>query len=644
MNGSSDQPTLYGHPTGLFALFFAEMWERFSYYGMRALLMLYMLKGFLGYGDDDAYAVYGAYIALVYMTPFFGGMLADRVLGPRRAVVLGGVLMAAGHLLMTVESELPFYMALALLVVGNGFFKPNISTMVGSLYPTGSPKRDGGFTIFYIGINLGGAMAPLLCGYVGETMGWHWGFGLATIGMLIGLAVFVVPTMLARVLILGGALITSAAMVLLQDNALLLAVNGFVAAILVVAGASAFVALGRQGLAPELGGPPSEAALRSPVFGVPLEWAIYFGSLLMVPLGAALIWSNRLVSLVPAGLVASLTSSDNMLVRIGGTVMAEVSTPTGLILTITGVLAFGYLLWDASRSPRVEGQRILAAVVLMGFSLLFWSFFEQGGSSLNLFADRNVDRVFEERVLTEADVGQVVDITLSQEQLGYAPTGGTVFTIDQLDAAREADALAVAWRVEPEHVGMGIQGSDVPATTLQSANPVFIIIFGLVFTALWTFLARRRIEPSTPVKFALGLGQLALGFGLIWYGAVTADARGMVGMHWLLLGYMFHTTGELCLSPVGLSMVTRLSPVRLVSTMMGAWFLATAFSNFLSSIIATFTSVGGHGGGSGVVPPPADTVMLYGDVFGAVAIAAGLAALLLLILSPVLRTWMHGEP
>ncbi|HIQ22573.1 MAG TPA: MFS transporter, partial [Planctomycetes bacterium] len=199
--GNPRSGTLFGHPCGLFTLFFAEMWERFSYYGMRALLIFYMIKGFLKYGDSDAYAVYGAYTALVYMTPFFGGMLADRLLGARRAVILGGLLMSAGHLMMTVEHAWAFFTALALLILGNGFFKPNISTIVGSLYPSGSPKRDGGFTIFYMGINLGAAMSPLLCGYIGETYGWHYGFGLATIGMLTGLAVFVAPSVLSQLFI-----------------------------------------------------------------------------------------------------------------------------------------------------------------------------------------------------------------------------------------------------------------------------------------------------------------------------------------------------------------------------------------------------------------------------------------------------------
>src|SRR5688572_20811181 len=213
-----EEKTLFGHPVGLYTLFFAEMWERFSYYGMRALLVLYMIKGFLKLNDSSAYAVYGAYTALVYATPFIGGMLADRLLGARRSVVLGGLLMAAGHLLMTIETQLAFYGALALLIAGNGFFKPNISTIVGSLYPAGSARRDGGFTIFYMGINLGAAMSPLVCGYVGETYGWHYGFGLATLGMLVGVAVFVAPARVTQILIGLGALATAGSMLFLQNN------------------------------------------------------------------------------------------------------------------------------------------------------------------------------------------------------------------------------------------------------------------------------------------------------------------------------------------------------------------------------------------------------------------------------------------
>jgi proton-dependent oligopeptide transporter, POT family len=635
--------TLFGHPTGLYALFFAEMWERFSYYGMRALLVLYMVKGFAGYGDSDAYRVYGAYTALVYMTPFIGGMIADRLLGARRAVVLGGLLMAAGHLLMTWEAEFPFFMALALLIVGNGFFKPNISTIVGSLYPPGSPQRDGGFTIFYIGINLGAMLAPLLCGYVGETYGWHYGFGLATIGMLVGLAVFVVPSIVARVLILVTALTTAFTMMglHLQDHTALLTVNGIGALALVVSGIVSFVALGRAGLPQGAGAPPDPSLLRRPVFGgIPAEWMVYGGSLLVVPIGAGLVWSNRVVTLIPESVLKSLSESGSALGSLAATLLGEISTPTGLTLFITGVVALSYIGWSAWQSTKVEAQRLAVVVVLMFFSMLFWAFFEQAGSSINLFTDRNVDRVFVERVVTNDMVGTTVDIELSQAQLGYH-NGTELFTLDRLDAAREAKASLAPWEIDSEDVGMVIASNEVPASTFQAANPLFILMFGLLFSGLWVFLGKRGLEPNTPIKFGLGLLQLGLGFVALWYGATTADARGMVGVHWLLLGYLLHTTGELCLSPVGLSMVTKLSPARLVSTVMGAWFLATAFSSYLSSVIAVFTGVG-EGGAEGAIPAPIETVHLYGSVFGTIGIAAALSSLVIFALSPLLAKWMHG--
>lgn len=631
--------TLFGHPTGLFALFFAEMWERFSYYGMRALLVLYMLKGFLHYGDNDAYRVYGAYTSLVYMTPFIGGLIADKLLGARRAVVLGGLFMAAGHLLMTFQSEFPFYMALALLIVGNGFFKPNISTIVGSLYPSGSAERDGGFTIFYMGINLGAMMAPLLCGYIGETYGWHYGFGLATIGMLVGLAVFIVPSAVARVMILTTALVTGVAMVALQDNALLMAVNGVGALALFVSGIVAFVALGRAGLPSGAGAPPDPSLLSRPVGGVPLEYAVYGSALLVVPVGAALVWSNRVITLVPEELLKSLSSSSSAVSHLVGTLLGEVSTPTGLTLLVTGIVALAYIGWSAMQSTKIEAQRLMVVVTLMFFSLLFWAFFEQAGSSINNFTDRNVDRVLEDRVVTAADVGKTLTFDLSQEQLGYS-NGDQLITLSVVDKAREDGKLSVNWVIDEADVGMGIASSEIPASTFQAANPLFILTLGLVFSALWQGLGRRGLEPNTPIKFSLALLQLGLGFIVLWWATKNCDARGMVGMSWLLLAYLLHTTGELCLSPVGLSMVTKLSPARLVSTVMGAWFLATAFSSYLGSVIAVFTGVGeGDGGGT---PIPLETVHVYGGVFGTIGIAAGVSAVLVAALSPVLAKAMHG--
>jgi len=613
MTATSPPPasaTLFGHPTGLFTLFFAEMWERFSYYGMRALLVFYMIKGFLGYGDAKAYAVYGAYTALVYATPFIGGMLADRLLGTRRAVVLGGLLMAAGHLLMTVQNEATFFTALALLICGNGFFKPNISTTVGTLYPDASPRRDGGFTIFYMGINLGAAMSPLICGYIGETYGWHYGFGLATVGMLIGLAVFVAPIRLTQVLILFGALGTSIALLFLQDSALQLAVNAAVAVALAAGGIIACVALARGGLPPEAGAPPDPGALTRKIAGaLRADYAVYLGVAIAVPIFALLVQRNQIA---------------------------------GWILFLFGGAAMISLLAEAFRAQIVERQRLFVVLILLFYSMLFWSFFEQAGSSINNFTDRNVDRVFEDRTIEASEVGSTIAIELNQEQLGHK-LGDRLIVLDDVDAARASGEAQVEWSIDEEDVGMGVGGAEIKATIFQAANPIFILVFGLVLTGLWAFLGPRGWEPRTPVKFALGLLQLGLGFVALWYGAHTADSRGMVGMSWLLLGYLLQTTGELCLSPVGLSMVTKLSPKRIVSTVMGAWFLATAFSSYLAGIIAGFTGVEHEAGGSNGIPAPIETVGIYGEVFGKIAIAAIVSAISLFALAPLLNRWTHSD-
>ncbi len=703
-----------GHPPGLFMLFFAEMWERFSYYGMRALLIFYMTKGFLGYGDKRAYAVYGAYTALVYATPFIGGMLADKVLGSRRAVLLGGLLMAAGHLLMTIENSNAFFGALALLICGNGFFKPNISTIVGSLYPKGSPKRDAGFTIFYIGINLGAALAPLICGYVGETFGWHYGFGLATIGMLIGVAVFVAPTILTQALILIGALVAAGGMVYTQrDDTLMLLVYAPVGLALVVAAVASAAGAGKGGLPHAAGQPPKGRE----------------------GLGAYIIVAVCTLALVP---VIAL--------------MVNYSDVAKYVLSAFGAIALIIILVEAFRGTKIERERLIVVLIMMFFSMLFWAFFEQAGSSVNNFTDRNVERVTARatsRTIQTGDVGKPLTFVPTQAQLGYPceakdepiaggseativelsvasgamakagdvvlvvqpPTDpgaskpkpksltlkdlhpslleGTVawnkkvgeaindpkvdhdklltftgrrsFTLDQLDGLREAHKKArdiapskqgtpppaadptVTWNITSAHVGMLVGGKEIPASVFQAVNPVCIMIFGLAFSALWGFLGRMKLEPSTAVKFALGLAQLGLGFGVFWWAAKNADSRGMTSMWLLVLGYALHTTGELCLSPVGLSMVTRLSPARIVSMVMGGWFLATAFSNLLAAIIAQFTGVGHGDEGGGGIPAPVETVGIYGGVFGIIALWAGGATVLLLLLAPLLTKWMHRE-
>jgi len=398
-----EETLLFGHPTGLFTLFFAEMWERFSYYGMRALLIFYMIKGFLGFSDKNAYAVYGAYGALVYAAPFIGGMLADRLLGARKAVILGGLLMAAGHLTMTLQNEMAFFLALALLICGNGFFKPNISTIVGSLYPRESGKKDAGFTIFYMGINLGAAMSPVICGYVGETYGWHYGFGLATIGMLVGVSVFVAPTRVTQMLILVGALTTAGSMLFLQDSFLQLLVRIFLGVALAGAGILSFVALNRGGLPKEAGAPRDPNALSRKIMGVlRADLAVLLGVAIVVPFVALLVWQHD---------------------------------ATKWVLFIFGAAALGYLLYEAIvHCTKVERERLFVVFILMAFSMLFWALFEQAGSSMTNFTDRNIDRAFEDRQLAEADVGTTVRFRiplviddpelmklplLSQEQLGY---------------------------------------------------------------------------------------------------------------------------------------------------------------------------------------------------------------------------------
>ncbi|MFG0261930.1 MAG: peptide MFS transporter [Novipirellula sp. JB048] len=651
------QSTLFGHPTGLYALFFAEMWERFSYYGMRALLILYMIKGFLKYGDEQAYTVYGAYTALVYMTPFFGGMLADRILGQRRAVILGAVLMSAGHLLMTYEAQWPFFIALSLLIIGNGFFKPNISTIVGTLYPQGSGKRDGGFTIFYMGINLGAAMSPLLCGYIGETYGYHYGFGLATIGMLAGLAVFVMPTRLTQALIALGAIASALGMLVFRpDNPWTTAVNIFVAIALLSAGVIACIALSRGGLSADKGRRPEGMDGRH-------DWKVYLGTLIAIPVLTLLVSGfspltadGESVQLIAdetiaafAGEVPANASPATKVARnIAAVFMKEVSKPAGLVLTVIGVLAFSYLILQTFKLERIARQRMVVALVLIFFQMLFFAFFEQAGSSVNLFTDRNVDRVVATEVVTEAMVGQTIMIEPTQEQVGYEWQAGVPFRLSDLDRLRAEHAekgFEIAWPVQASNVGMGIasRGAELPTSLFQAVNPIFILLLGLVFSTLWTQLRMRDLDPSSPVKFAIGLTLLGLGFGAFWYGAVTANGRGMVTISWLLLGYLLQTMGELCLSPVGLSTMTKLSPRHLVSTVMGGWFLATAFSQYLAAIISQLTGVSEKGETGNVIPLPTETVEVYGGVFGSIAITAILSGMVCLILSPWLSRWMHEQ-
>jgi POT family proton-dependent oligopeptide transporter len=459
-----------------------------------------------------------------------------------------------------------------------------------------------------MGINLGAAMSPIICGYVGETFGWHYGFGLATVGMLCGIAVFVAPIRTTQILILGCSLVTGIGMLFLQNSIYVLGVNIFMSVALISAGVIAYAALGRGGL-PELAGAPKNPALLRERLGGFLrkDFAVYLGVLASLPLLVVLIRRNEIA---------------------------------GWILTIFGLVAFIWLFVEALRAPRVDRHRIFVVLILMFFSMLFWSFFEQAGSSLNNFADRNVDRVVEESHIKPDEVGKTVELKMNQEQLGYR-NGDEMMNLSKLTEARDASKDTVEWKVSQDNVGMGVGGAEIPASLFQAANPIFILIFGLVFTGLWAFLARRNLDPNIPVKFSLGLLQLGLGFWIIWIGAQGADGRGMVSAIWLILGYLLMTTGELCLSPVGLSMVVKLSPGRIVSTVMGAWFLATAFSNYLAGIIASFSGVPTGEGAEQIIPPPLETINLYGNIFIKIAITAVVSALICFALSPLLKRWMH---
>jgi proton-dependent oligopeptide transporter, POT family len=380
------------HPTGIYILFFTEMWERFSYYGMRAILILYLVKYFK-YSDEFAGSIYGGYTGLVYLTPILGGYIADRFIGFKKAIFLGGTLMMFGHISLAISSIEFFYLGLMLLILGNGFFKPNISTYLGTLYTNKPELKDSGFTIFYMGINLGGMLGPLLCGYLGETYGWHYGFGLAGIGMLAGLTVFKI--------------------------------------------------------------------------GLPI-----------------------------------LAAEEGRSVE-----SFQISATVDLLTPI-------------------EKQRIFVILILSVFTMFFWFAFEQAGSSMNLFADRYMDR--------------------------------SLFEV------------------------------EIPASIFQSVNAFFILVFAPLFARLWTDLGEKNKEPNTPVKFSIAFVLLGIGFLFLVFGtqAIEPKSEIKISMVWLILAILFHTLGELCISPVGLSMVSKLSPLRFSGLLMGVWFLSNAISHYIAGFIS----------------------------------------------------------
>lgn len=446
----SQDRAFFGHPRALSTLFFTEMWERFSYYGMRALLLLYMTApvaaGGLGFDTAQGGAVYGLYTSMVYLATMPGGWIADRLIGPRRAVLYGGIFIAAGHFSMALASLAMFYLGLFLIVIGTGLLKGNVSVIVGKLYAAGDNRRDAGFSIFYMGINLGAFIAPLICGYLGQEVSWHYGFGAAGIGMTLGVIQYVLGT----------------------KN------------------------LGDAGLAPA----PATAEERA-------RWK-----------RQAQISIAILVALV---VIVGGGSYTGML-PITATQVAD-AAGIGLLLLIVGF--FGWLYTSSDWTPE-ERKRLYVIGVLFLAASIFWSLFEQAGSTLNLFAR---------------------------------------------DRTRNA-----------------VLGAEFPSSWFQSMNSMFLIIFAPVMAWVWIKLSAAGKEPSTPMKFAWGLILAGAGFAVLVLPAQNESQ--LASPMWLTTTYFLHTIGELVLSPVGLSAMTVLAPARIGGLMMGVWFLATSVGNFISGRVS----------------------------------------------------------
>lgn len=468
------------HPPGLYILFFTEMWERFSFYGLRALLVLYLTQELL-FSDDKAYDLFGAYTAMVYVTPVIGGYIADRWLGFRHAITLGGVLIMLGHLTLALPGHQLFYYGLAFVVCGTGFLKSSISSVVGELYDRYDTRRDSGFTIFYMGINLGALLAGVSVGVVAHVYGWHYGFALAGVGMMLGLSTFLMG----------------------QHH------------------------LQQSGL------PPIEADIHSKYLGLSVLVWICVAAFLAVPIIAELLHYTHVVG--------------------------------GLLATVT-LISLLLVLRLATQSDHKQRNHLIVLLVLMIFSIAFFALFEQAGSSMTLFTERSINR----------------------ELFGWL----------------------------------------VPTPAFQSLNPLFILILAPLFAMLWVRLSEVKCEPSTPMKFAIGLVFVALGFGVLSFAASLGAGAAMM---WVVLAYYLHTVGELCLSPVGLSAVTKLAPPGHVGMLMGMWFLAAAFSNYVAAMIAKLTSVAAS---------QVDTALHYSQVFGEIFGVGLMIGLLALLISPYLKRLM----
>ncbi|MBP6335350.1 MAG: peptide MFS transporter [Bacteroidia bacterium] len=510
-----------GHPKGLYVLFVTEMWERFSYYGMRAIFVLFLTKAML-FSGKDASNIYGSYTGLVYLTPLIGGYISDRYWGNRRSIFIGGIMMALGQFLMffsasslgTASANMAMLAGLTMLIIGNGFFKPNISTMVGQLYTKDDLRVDGAFTIFYMGINLGAFFSPLVCGGLGDTgdiNDFRWGFLAAGIGMIVSVITFE-----------------------LLKNKYIVGPTG-----------------------EPVGLPPShyqtkEQRTQSKADAPKTNMNKLF---MILGIGAALVFVfNRFMGLD----------------LIGSLIFASAIAVPALIIT------------DSSLT-KTEKDRIWVIFILAFFVIFFWSAFEQAGASLTLFADQQTDR----------------------------------------------------------HIGAW----EMPASWFQSINPLGIILLAPLFSTLWIGLGRKKLEPSSPLKMAIGLILLCLGYVVITFGVQGVDAATKISMWWLIGLYVLHTMGELCLSPIGLSMVSKLAPVRFASLLMGTWFLANAAANKLAGTLSALIPPGANELAEGPVDYPVllgfQITNLY-EFFMIFIIMSGVAAGILILIYRKLIKMMHG--
>ncbi len=578
---ASPSSDFLGHPKGVYVCFFTEMWERFSFYGMKALLLLYLTKYHL-FGDKAGLDLLGAYGGLVYCVPVFGGLLADRWLGMRKAVVFGGILLVLGHLGMAFEGHAAHrvggevvrddtalgatYLSLALIVMGVGFLKPNISTIVGKLYPDNDPRRDSGFSLFYAGINLGALFASLVCGFLGEAYGWKYGFGAAGIGMLVGLAMF-----------LWGQKY-------LQGHA----------------------------------EPPRPQALRERVAGLPREWLIYAVAIAGVVPVAALMWAAA-----------------NGAFALGG----EISLALMLMIVVLG----GVLLWFAwftgTRCTPVQRQQMIALMALIFMALVFFTLYEQTYGSWVTFTDRLLSK----DLVPSLVIRDGTPLPWSIASLLLAPLGFVVAArLSERTPGSGAPRLLFAIIVAAMLVLLLRDCLVLPQTagSLTYLGALFLVLLAPLFAALWAWLDRRGLDPSKPVKSSFGLLFGALSFVPLALAAQQVGASGqMASVWWLVLAYLVLEIGEMCLSPVGLSAVTQLAAPRVVSLMMGTWFLATAFSETLAALFGKLAAIDVP---EGEVMDIAQAAARYEHLFWLLMWIGLGCAVLALLAAPLLKRMMHG--